>query len=105
MACADVGSIIQALLSGQFFYIFCEFENQIGMLGFPILILGCLAVGLSIQNQSVLPFIVFGMTGGAALLLNANNANFGIFNTILYIAIVFSITGAIFLLLSRLSKR
>ena len=102
MACSDISSVTQALIDGQFFYILCPYEAQIGVLAFPIIIFVALAIGLSVQNQSVIPFTVFGLIGGTAILLNSTTS-FGLFNQILYLAIIGAITASIYLLLKRFS--
>lgn len=102
MACNDISSVTQALIDGQFFYILCPYEAQIGTLAFPIIVFGALAIGLSVQNQSIVPFTVFGLIGGSAILLNSNT-DFGLFNQILYLAILGSITASVYLLLKRFS--
>ncbi len=102
MACNDISSITSAIMDGQFFYILCDYEAQIGTLAFPIIIFGALAIGLSVQNQSILPFTVFGLIGGTAILLNSNTS-FGLFNQILYLSILGAITASIYLLLKRFS--
>ena len=102
MACSDISSVTQALIDGLFFYILCPYEAQIGVLAFPIIIFGALAIGLSVQNQSVIPFTVFGLIGGTAILLNSTTS-FGLFNQILYLAIIGAITASIYLLLKRFS--
>jgi len=103
MACSDISSVTTALMDGQFFYILCPYEAQIGTLAFPIIILGALAIGLSVQNQSIIPFTVFGLIGGSSILLNSTT-DFGLFNQILYLAIVGAITGSIYMLLKKFGK-
>ena len=104
MACTDITSPIEAINNGQFFYILCPYETAFwSQLAFAVILLGVLALGISIQNKSIVPGLIWAMIGGSAIILQST-VQFGLFSQMLYIGIVIALSIAIYLLLRRLGR-
>jgi|TARA_R100000322_G_scaffold162227_1_gene124735 hypothetical protein len=103
MACSDITSVIDAIYAGQFYYILCPYTTHIGELGFPVLVLGALALGMTIQHRSVVPVAVWLVIGGSAILLNSA-ISYGLFSQFIYITLIGCIAGGLFLVLRRLGR-
>ncbi len=104
MACPDIVSPIDAILNGQFFYVLCPYETAFGsQLAFAVILLGVLTIGISIQNKSIVPGLIWAMIGGSAILLQST-VQFGLYSQMLYIGVVIALSIAIYLLLRKLGR-